>query len=183
MTMSKRNIIGVYSDEEVFAEAIRKVKEKGIPIRNVFMPFPVHKVFDLMNLKTRLPYATFFYAFLGVSITFGFLYWASVINYPLKFGGKPMNSLSFIIIMFVMTINIAVLFTFVSFFLRQKLGPGKKAVMIDSRSIDDKFLIVIARDTEMNETDAARIKTLLKETGASEVNEQPEPDDFKEEND
>ncbi len=162
--MSKINIIGVYNDEDIFADAVKKVKEKGIPIKNVFMPFPVHKVFEILNLRTRLPYATFLYGFIGVSITFAFLYWASVINYPLKFGGKPLNSLSFIIIMFVMTINIAVLFTFITFFLRQKLGPGKKAVMIDQRSIDDKFLIVIGREPEMKDAEVSGITALLKET-------------------
>jgi len=181
--MSKINIIGVYNDEDVFADAVQKVKDKGIPIKNVFMPFPVHRVFETLNLKSRLPYATFLYGFAGVTVTFAFLFWASVINYPLKFGGKPLNSLSFIIIMFVMTINIAVLFTFITFFLRQKLGPGKKAVMIDPRSIDDKFLIVIDKDPSMKKDELDRITSLIKETGAVEINEQPEPEDFKEEND
>lgn len=181
--MSKINIIGVYNDEDVFADAVQKVKDNGIRIKNVFMPFPVHRVFHTMGLKTRLPVLTFIYGAVGTGITFAFLYWASVVNYPLKFGGKPLNSLSFIIIMFVMTIFVAVLLTFMTFFIRQKIGPGKQAVMIDSRSIDDKFLIVVDKDPALGKAEIARITDLLKETGAVEINEQAEPADFKEEND
>jgi hypothetical protein len=181
--MSKINIIGVYHDEDIFADAVQTIKDSGIVIKNVFMPFPVHRVFHILGLKTRLPLMTFIYGIIGVTITFAFLFWTSVVNYPLKFGGKPLNSLSFIIIMFVMTIFVATLLTFMTFFIRQKIGPGKKAVMIDPRSIDDKFLIVIGKDPSMKKEEVDRITRLIKETGAVEVNEQPEPEDFKEEND
>ena len=181
--MSKINIIGVYHDEDVFADAVQTIRDNGIVIKNVFMPFPVHRVFHILGLKTRLPVMTFIYGVIGVGVTFAFLFWTSVVNYPLKFGGKPLNSLSFIIIMFVMTIFVATLLTFMTFFLRQKIGPGKKAVMIDPRSIDDKFLIVIDKDPALKKEEIDRITSLIKETGAVEINEQPEPEDFNEEND
>lgn len=181
--MSKINIIGVYTDEDVFADAVQKVRDNGITIKNVFMPFPVHRVFHILGLTTRMPVLTFIYGVIGVGITFAFLYWTSVVNYPLKFGGKPLNSLSFIIIMFVMTIFVATLLTFMTFFLRQRIGPGKKAVMIDNRSINDKFLIVVEKNPAFGEKEISRITSLLKDTGASEINEQEEPADFKEEND
>lgn len=181
--MEKINIIGVYDDGDILVDAIKKVKKKGIRIKNVFMPFPVHGVFEALNLKTRLPFATFIYGVIGVSLTFAFLYWTSVVSYPLKFGGKPLNSLSFIIIMFVATIFVAVLLTFTTFFIRQKIGPGKKAVMIDKRTVDDKFIIVIEKEPELSDENLKEINTILKETGAVEINEEPEPADFKEERD
>jgi len=181
--MKKINIIGVYDDEDILVDAINKIQDNGVKIKNVYMPFPVHGVFDALKLKTRLPYATFIYGVIGVSITFAFLYWASVVNYPLKFGGKPLNSLSFIIVMFVATINIATLFTFMTFFIRQRIGPGKKATVIDVRATDDKFLIVIDKNPDLSGNDIMNINKVLKDTGAIEINEKPEPEGFNEEQD
>jgi hypothetical protein len=177
--MEKNNIIGVFEDEDVLVRAIRKLKEHRIKIDYVLTPFPVEKVFEELGLKTRLPYATFIYGFIGVTLTFVFLYWTSVINYPLKFGGKPLNSLSFIIIMFVLTINTAVVLTLVTFFIRQKIGPGKKSVVIDERSTDDKFIIVIHKAPEMTAQEIGDINDILKDSGAVEIYEKTEPADFK----
>ena len=182
--MSKTNIIGVYDDPDVLVDAIKKVKEAGIKIKNVFSPFPIHEVFELLGLKTRIPYMTFLYGFFGVIVTYAFLYWTSVISYPLKFGGKPLNSLSFIIILFVMTINIATFLTFMTFFIRQKLWPGKKVVMIEPASTDDKFVILVERDEKMTAEEAGKVKKVMEEAGAVEVSEKDEPEAYvKEEND
>lgn len=181
--MEKINIIGIWDDPDNLIKGVRKIKEGGFQIKNVFSPFPIHEIWDDLNLKTRLPIATFIYGTLGTAATFGFLYWTSVISYPLKFGGKPLNSLSFIIIMFVLTILIANFLTFMTFFIRQKIGPGKKSVMIDKRTVDDKFAIVIEKDPVMSESDIRKIYEIMKACGASEVNEKAEPADYKEEKD
>jgi len=151
MTMIKENIIGVYDDEDVVVDAIHQIQDKGIKIKDVYSPIPLHGVFEALNLKTRLPIATFLYGVLGTAITFAFLYWTSVVSYPLKFGGKPLNSLSFIIIMFVSTIFIATLLTFMTFFIRQKLGPGQEAKVLDPRATDDKFIIVVDKEESMTD--------------------------------
>jgi hypothetical protein len=182
--MESINIIGIYDDPDVLVAAAKKLKEKDVRIKNVFSPFPIHELWDVLGLKTRLPVLTFIYGTTGLVAIYAFLYWTSVVNYPLKFGGKPLNSLSFIIIMFVGTIFVAVLFTFMTFFIRQKIGPGKKVVMIDPRTTDDKFAIVIEKNPEFTEEDIKRITALLKETGAVEISEQAEPEHYiKEEND
>lgn len=180
--MEQNNIIvGIYEDPDVLVSAIHKIREKDIKIKNVFSPFPIHGVFEALNLKTRLPYLTFIYGVIGTTATFAFLYWTSVVSYPLKFGGKPLNSLSFIIIMFVATIFVATLLTFMTFFIRQKIGPGKEVVMIDPRTTDDKFAIVIEKDPELSGDDILKINTVLKETGAVEINDKPLPEGYVEE--
>ncbi len=138
----------------------------------------------MLGLKTRLPLLTFIYGTVGLISIYAFLYWTSVVNYPLKFGGKPLNTLSFIIIMFVGTIFVAVLFTFMTFFIRQKIGPGKKVVMIDPRTTDDKFAIVIEKSAGFTDEEVRRITSILKETGAVEISEQVQPEHYiEEEND
>ncbi|MEN8224735.1 MAG: DUF3341 domain-containing protein [Bacteroidota bacterium] len=182
--MNKTNFIGVYDDPDVLVGAIKKVQEKGIKIKNVFSPFPIHEVFHVLGLKTRIPYMTFLYGVIGVLVTYAFLYWISVISYPLKFGGKPLNSLSFVIILFVMTINIATFFTFMTFFVRQKLWPGKKVAMIDPSAVDDKFIISIEKSKDMSAEEASNIMKVLEDAGAVEVSEKEEPEGYKpEEND
>jgi hypothetical protein len=182
--MESINIIGIYDDPDVLVAAAKKLKEKEVRIKNVFSPFPIHELWEILGLKTRLPLLTFLYGTTGLIIIYAFLYWTSVVNYPLKFGGKPLNSLSFIIIMFVGTIFVAVLLTFTTFFIRQKIGPGKKVVMIDPRTTDDKFAIVIEKQPGFTVEEVNRIMALLKETGAVEISEKTEPENYlPEEND
>jgi hypothetical protein len=182
--MERINIIGIYDDPDVLVAAAKKLKEENVRIKNIFSPFPIHELWEVLGLKTRLPILTFIYGTVGLIVIYAFLYWTSVVNYPLKFGGKPLNSLSFIIIMFVGTIFVAVLFTFMTFFIRQKIGPGKKAVMIDPRTADDKFAIVIEKHAEITDEEIRRITSILKETGAVEITEKAEPEHYiEEEND
>lgn len=179
--MESINIIGIYDDPDVLVAAAKKLKEEDVRIKNIFSPFPIHELWDILGLKTRLPLLTFIYSTVGLISIYAFLYWTSVVNYPLKFGGKPLNSLSFIIIMFVGTIFVGVLFTFMTFFIRQKIGPGKKVVMIDPRTTDDKFAIVIEKSAAFSEEEIKRITTILKETGAVEISEQAQPEHYIEE--
>lgn len=182
--MSKTNIIGVYDDPDVLVDAIKKAQEDGVKIKNVFSPFPIHEVFEALGLKTRIPYMTFIYGVFGALVTYAFLYWTSVISYPLKFGGKPLNSLSFVIILFVMTINIATFLTFMTFFIRQKLWPGKEVVMVDPAATDDKFIITVDKEEEMPAEEVKRIKKVLEDAGAVDVSVKEEPEGYKtEEND
>jgi hypothetical protein len=179
--MEKNNIIGIFDDPDVLLDAIHKVQDKGVKIKHVFSPFPIHGVWDALKMNTRLPYLTFIYGAFAVVTVFAFLYWTSVVNYPLKFGGKPLNTLSFIIIMFVGTIFIATFLTFMTFFMRQKIGPGKKVEMLDARTLDDKFAIVIERTEEMTAEEVAQIGRFLRDAGASEVNVKAQPEKYIEE--
>jgi hypothetical protein len=182
--MERINIVAIYDDPDVVVAAAKKLKEKEIRIKNVFSPFPIHELWDILGMKTRLPLLAFIYGTIGLISIYAFLYWTSVVNYPLKFGGKPLNSLSFIIIMFVGTIFVGVLLTFITFFIRQKIGPGKKVVMIDPRTTDDKFAIVIEKTASLTVDDIKRITDILRETGAVEVSEKVQPEHYiEEEND
>ncbi len=169
--MTKTNIIGVYDDEDLIVEAIHHIQKKDIKIKDVLTPIPIHGVFEALKLESRLPLATFLYGTLGAILVFAFLYWTSVVSYPLKFGGKPLNSLSFIIIMFVGTIFVATFLTFMTFFIRQKLFPGKEVQVLDPRATDDKFLIVVDKDEDLSAKEITAIKKAFKDSGASEVNE------------
>ena len=167
----KTNILGIYEDEDVLLHAIDKLQADGIVVADVYSPFPIHGIWSRLKLTTRLPYATFVYGAVGAVAIFMMLYWMSVVSYPLKFGGKPLNTLSFIIIMFVGTIFIGTLLTFLTYLGREKMFPGKQVVLPDPRATEDKFVLVIANTEDMNDQETKHLMKMLKETGATEIKE------------
>jgi hypothetical protein len=169
--MKHTSIIGVYEDEDVLLKAMDELQDNGVEIADVFSPVPLHGVFEKLKLTTRLPYATFIYGAFGTMTVFLFLYWTSVVSYPLKFGGKPLNTLSFIIIMFVLTIFIGTLFTFLTYFIREKMYPGKEVNLPVPRTTNDQFAILVTKKHDMNEAELKKINELFKKSGAIEIKE------------
>lgn len=164
-----KNVFGVFHDEEILISAIKNIHENGVKIKNVFMPYPVHEVFHELKLTTRFPYLAFVFGVFGAVSTFGFLYWSSVIDFPIVVGGKPSLSYAFIIVTFVMTINFGVLLSLLTFFGVQRLFPGKAAVVVHPDITDDKFVIVIEQDKGMKADEAAALADLLRKYGATET--------------
>ena len=164
------SIIAIYREEKLLLSALRKMNDENIAINDVFTPYPLHEVFKIMNIKTRIPFATFIYAVFGIFISYAFLYWTSVIDYPLVYGGKPLNSIpSFIIITFVTMISLSVLLTVLTFLFRTKLYPGKKPLILDLRITDNAFVIVIDKKPDMSFKEIKRINSILVEYGAIEI--------------
>ena len=166
--MNNSNIYGVFDNEDKLIAAARSISEKGIAIKDVISPYPVEELFHILKLKTRIPIASYLYGVFGLLATFGFLYWTSVVNYPLVFGGKPQNTLSFVIVIFVMVINITIASTIVTFFLREKKGPGAVPAYDLEGMTDDRYYIVIEKNQEL---DATAVNDLLKKGGAIDVTE------------
>jgi len=169
--MNNKTIIGIYEDEDVLLKAMDELLENDIKINDVYSPIPLHGVFEKLNLTTRLPYATFIYGVIGAISVFAFLYWTSVVSYPLKFGGKPLNTLSFIIIIFVLTIFVGTLFTFLTYFIREKMYPGKKVILPVPRTTNDQFAIIILIEHNMSAADIKKVNVILEKTGAVEIKE------------
>jgi len=166
---SNSHILGVFDDPDTISSAVDELLKNNIVVKDVFSPFPLEHVWKKLKLKTRIPLATFLYGAFGTASVYAFLYWSSVVNYPLIFGGKPANSLSFVIIMFVIAILSGVIFTLLTFLIREKLWPGKHVELPDPRTTDDKFVIVIEESQQMDEVSVQKIDDLLKSSGAVEV--------------
>jgi hypothetical protein len=163
------NIIGVFNTEESLVEAIKKVKEKGVKVNEVYTPYPIHEVLTLLGRKSKMTIAAWLYGLFGAIAVLAFLIYTSVIDWPLNYGGKPFNSFpSFIVITIVLTIFIVTIMSLFTFSWRAKIYPGKIPAIIDERITDDKFLLVLSSEENDKETD---LPSLLKEVGATEVNE------------
>ena len=168
MITNKKYLVGVFNDEHTLIGAFEKALEKGVVIEEVYTPYPIHEILQGMKTKTRITYAAFFYGLFGVIALIGGMYYAAVIDWPLRFGGKPYNSFpSFIVVTIVANILIITLLTLFTFSARSKIYPGKKADIIDERATNDKFIIVLDQDNmgiEMPE-----VTQLFESNGASEV--------------
>jgi hypothetical protein len=161
--------IGIFDDEGKFISTIKSLQEQKLLIFDVFTPYPVHEVFHLLKRKSRLPTAAYFFGLFGIFSTLGFLYYASVIDWPIVYGGKPFNSFpSFIVITLVVTIFTVTIASLALFSARSKLFPGRDNTIFDLRATDDKFVIVI--DTNFHDKSMeGRAGNIMEELGAIEI--------------
>ena len=166
----KTSILGIFEDEDLLISALKKIHEKNIEITEVFTPYPIHEVFKIMKRKSKLQTAAFLYALYGLVVSYGYVYYTSVISYPLIYGGKPYHAIpSFIIICFVTTICSAIFFSVVTFFIRSRLYPGKKPTIVDCRITDNAFVALINITPDMTSANIKTIHSLLKKNGAVEI--------------
>jgi hypothetical protein len=167
--MARAFKIGIFDEEEKFISSIRSLQEQEFLIYDVFTPYPVHEVFHLLKRKSRLPTAAYFFGLFGIIATLAFLYYTSVINWPIVYGGKPFNSFpSFIVVTIVMTILTVTIASLAAFSARSKLFPGRDNTIFDQRATDDKFVIVV----DTNGLDILTAKSagnIMEEQGAIEV--------------
>ena len=167
--MNGKHIIGVFDDEFSLVKAVEEIREKKILIQEVYTPYPIHEVIRAMGKKTRLQIAAYFYGLFGALAVLGFLFWTSVLNWPIVYGGKPFNSFpSFIIITIVLTIFIITIASLATFSGAARLWPGKSHKSYDYRATDDKFVIVL--DESLAGKDGlSAAESIMKGNGAVEI--------------
>lgn len=169
--MNKKFVLGIYDDEDVLLTAIENVRAAGTKIYEVFSPYPVHGIDDVLGIKrSRLPIAAFFFGLFGCSFALWMQIWMLGFDWPMIIGGKPHIALpSFIPVTFELTVLCAAHGMVITFFIVTKLKPSTKVPVFDKRSTDDKFVMAI----EVNEgvTDLAALNNLLRTNGAIEVNQ------------
>jgi hypothetical protein len=164
-------IHAIYTDDDVLMSAVKKVKAEKYHIEEIYTPFPVHGLDKLMGLEpTRLAIAAFMYGCVGLIVATVMMNYIMIEDWPMDIGGKPSfsyieNMPAFVPIMFELTVFFAAHLMVITFYLRSRMWPFKKAENPDPRTTDDHFLMEIA--VTGNEESLA---TLLRETGAVEIN-------------
>lgn len=172
MDADKNFLVGVFDDEEAVLTGIRKVRESGLKIHEVYSPFPVHGIDDALGLKrTRLPIAAFLFGLTGTSLALTMQIWMLGFDWPMIIGGKNFVSLPpFIPVTFELTVLLSALGMVATFMIVSGLKPYSWPRTFDLRSTDDKHVMAI--DLAHNSSkEKAEIGRLLKDAGASEVNE------------
>ncbi len=167
--MTRTFLIGTFDNEDKFLSSIKSLQENDILIFEVFTPYPVTEIFHLLKRKSNLPTVAYFFGLFGIISTLAFLYFTSVINWPISYGGKPFNSFpSFIVITIVLTILTVTIASLAVFSSRSKLSPGRDNTIFDHRATDDRFVIVVdTHDTEASAAESAG--NIMKDKGAVDV--------------
>jgi len=168
--MANKVIQALYNDDDVLMLAVKKVKAAKHHIEEVYCPFPVHGLDKAMGLApTRLAITAFMYGLVGLAVAITMMNYIMIEDWPQDIGGKPSfsyleNLPAFVPIMFELTVFFAAHLMVITFYMRSRLWPFKKAENPDVRTTDDLFLMEI--EIHDNEAD---LDALLAETGAVEI--------------
>lgn len=164
-------IYAIYTDDDLLMQAVGQIRNSNYHITEVFTPFPVHGLDKAIGLEpTRLAITSFIYGVIGLSVAVWMMNFIMIDDWPMNIGGKPnfsyvQNMPAFIPIMFELTVFFAAHLMVITFYLRSKIWPFKKAENPDIRTTDDHFLVEI--DAAHHDVDT--MSKFLYDTGASEI--------------
>ena len=169
--MSSTKVIhAIYNDDDILMDAVKQTKKAHYHIEEIFTPFPVHGLDKAMGLApTRLAICSFIYGMVGLSFATWMMSYIMIEAWPQDIGGKPsfsyiQNMPAFVPIMFELTVFFAAHLMVITFYMRSKLWPFKKAENPDVRTTDDHFLMEISVNNNEDE-----LSDFLRNTGAVEV--------------
>jgi hypothetical protein len=171
--MSKQTILAKFTDPDECLHAAEKLVARGVKIREVYSPFPIHGIDPVLGKeKTRISTAAFFYGVLGTTLALLMMWYMNVHDWAMNIGGKPSFSLAtnlpaFIPVAFEITVLIAAHGMIGTYFFRTRLFPGLAGKNPDKRSTDDLFVMEIVHDDNPG-IQVATLKEELNEMGAVE---------------
>ncbi|HLP74453.1 MAG TPA: DUF3341 domain-containing protein [Bacteroidales bacterium] len=166
--MAKNYKIGVFDSEDKFLSSLKVLIQQKYAVYETFTPYPIPEMLHMLKRKSRIPLAAYFFGLFGVTATLAFLYYTSVISWPIVYGGKPFNSFpSFVVVTIVITIFTVTVLSLGLFSARSKLIPGRLNTIFDHRATDDRFIIVVEESAAGLSMDQAA--KLMQENGAVEI--------------
>jgi hypothetical protein len=167
----KKFAVAAYDDEAVLFPAVKKVRNSGYKLHDVYTPFAVHGLDQAMGLKeTDLHIAGFIYGICGTSTAVGFISWIFTSDWPIIYGGKPHFALpAWVPITFELTVLFAAVGMTLTFCYLNQIMFGVKKHVFHPRQSDDLFVMAI----EINDkTPQDEVVKFLKSTGAVETSVQ-----------
>lgn len=147
--MANKFIHAIYDDDDKLLDAVEHLKKEGVYIEDVFTPFPVHGLDKALGLApTRISIAGFIYGCIGFAFAVFMMNYIMIVDWPQNIGGKPSfsfieNMPAFVPIMFELTVFFSAHLMVITFYLRSRLWPFKKAENPIPETTDDKFLVQI----------------------------------------
>ncbi|MGA0155244.1 MAG: DUF3341 domain-containing protein [Flavobacteriaceae bacterium] len=169
--MASKIFRALYNDDDILMNAVKKVREAKYHIEEVYTPFPVHGLDKALGLdETRISMAAFLYGCLGLTVATVMMNYIMIEDWPQDIGGKPsftfiQNMPAFVPVMFEMTVFFAAHLMVITFYLRSKMWPFKKAENPLPSTTDATFLMEVA----VKEGEEEALTELLLDTGAVEV--------------
>jgi len=169
-TSALHGVMAEYDTGQELVDAARKTMAQGYTRVEAYSPLPIEDLNTIIHkTRTVLPKLVLAGGLTGMATGFALQYWASVIEYPMNIGGRPMASwTTFIVPSYELTILFAALTAAFGMVLLSGLPrPYHPVFNVErfSMASSDKFFLVIESADPKFDGAAA----FLKDTGAKGV--------------
>ena len=157
---------------QALVDAARKTMAQGFTKVEAYTPVPIEELNDIIHQKrTVLPKLVLAGGLTGMATGFTLQYWASVIEYPMNIGGRPMSSwTTFIVPSYELTILFSALTAAIGMIvlcgLPQPYHPVFNVDRFAMASSDKFFLVIESTDPKFGDAQG-----FLHDTGAKGVYE------------
>jgi len=163
-------VMAEFDTGNALVEAARKTMAQGFTKVEAYTPVPIEELNDIIHQKrTVLPKLVLAGGLTGMATGFALQYWASVIEYPMNVGGRPLASwTTFIVPSYELTILFSALTAAIGMIILNGLPEPYHPVFNVERfsmASSDKFFLVI----ESADPKFGGAAAFLKDTGAKGV--------------
>jgi Protein of unknown function (DUF3341) len=168
-------LLAEFDSATAIVNAARRTREAGYTKIDAYSPFPIHEMDDALKLKrTGLPWLVLGGGLTGMIGGFTLQYWASVIEYPLNIGGRPLASWpSFIVPAYETTILLASLTAVVGMIalcgLPMPYHPVFNVPQFSNASGDRFFLSIETADPKFDLIATRKFLEALNPLGVSDI--------------
>jgi hypothetical protein len=165
-------VMAEYESGQALVDAARTTMTQGFTKVEAYTPVPIEELNDIIHKKrTILPKLVLTGGVTGMATGFALQYWASVIEYPMNVGGRPMASwTAFIVPSYELTILFASLTAAIGMALLSGLPrpyhPVFNVERFSMASSDKFFLVIESTDARFDQRAASEF---LRSTGAKGV--------------
>jgi len=147
-TNSLHGVMAEFENAQSLVDAARKTMAQGFTRVEAYSPVPIEELNDIIHkTRTVLPRMVLAGGLAGMATGFALQYWASVLEYPMNIGGRPMASwTTFIVPSYELTILFASLTAAIGMIMLNGLPqPYHPVFNVDrfSMASSDKFFLVI----------------------------------------
>jgi hypothetical protein len=169
-TNTLHGVMAEFDTGQALVDAARSTMAQGFTKVEAYSPVPIEELNDIIHkTRTVLPKLVLAGGLAGMATGFGLQYWASVIEYPMNIGGRPLASwTTFIVPSYELTILFASLTAAIGMAmlngLPQPYHPVFNVERFSMGSSDKFFLVIESTDPKFGEAAA-----FLKGTGAKGV--------------
>jgi len=138
-------ILGVYDDEDKVMSAAKKLAGHGIPVLDIYTPYPIHGLDRVIGIRrTNLTVIAFLCGLTGFSLATLMIWYMNVHDWPMIVGNKPLVfATSWIPVMFESTVLCTAFGMAFFFFWRNRLVHGIKNELLDDRQTDDRSIVAV----------------------------------------
>ncbi len=171
-TTALHGVMAEFDTGQALVDAARQTMAQGFTKVEAYSPVPIEELNDIIHKKrTILPKLVLAGGLTGMATGFALQYWASVIEYPMNVGGRPMASwTTFIVPSYELTILFAALTAAIGMIvlngLPQPYHPVFNVERFSMASSDKFFLVIESTDAKFDHARRERVPAQHRREGS-----------------